>query len=231
MSAATLSPVVTRLEHVDGPLRGRATARLGSTATDNAAKTGEASETRSVFGFSDFLDTVNPLQQLPVVGTIYRAVTGDEISQRAHYAGSALYGMALGGPIGMGAMVGIAIAGDVVSDHFSMPDISLADNGEGAGEVETEVVPELAADVAEAPVTDDGFTETPSANASGSPLDLFQWLRPEAAGAGSSIEMVSEPFAPADVNEVASHPSNHLPLSVLEALRQRHMGLLDNEPT
>src|SRR3546814_10500888 len=48
-------------------------------------------------GFLDFLDVINPLQHLPIVGTIYRAMTGDTISDAARVAGGALYG----GPFGL----------------------------------------------------------------------------------------------------------------------------------
>ncbi len=44
------------------------------------------------FSFEDFLDVINPLQHLPVVGTIYRAITGDEIEPSAKLAGGALFG-------------------------------------------------------------------------------------------------------------------------------------------
>jgi hypothetical protein len=47
--------------------------------------------------FGDLLDIINPLQHLPLVGTIYRALTGDELSDGARMAGGALYG----GPIGL----------------------------------------------------------------------------------------------------------------------------------
>jgi hypothetical protein len=52
--------------------------------------------------FDDLVDTVNPLQHIPGVASIYREITGDEISGHAQVAGSTLYG----GPIGMlsGAM-------------------------------------------------------------------------------------------------------------------------------
>ncbi|MFQ5785008.1 MAG: hypothetical protein ACE5H8_09315 [Alphaproteobacteria bacterium] len=52
--------------------------------------------------FGDFLDLINPLQHIPVVGSIYRAVTGDGIAPGARIFGGALYG----GPIGL---VGAAI--------------------------------------------------------------------------------------------------------------------------
>lgn len=42
--------------------------------------------------FHDLLDIVNPLQHLPVVGTLYRAITGDTIGTVEKIAGDALYG-------------------------------------------------------------------------------------------------------------------------------------------
>ncbi|MDH3241005.1 MAG: hypothetical protein OEO83_10090 [Alphaproteobacteria bacterium] len=51
--------------------------------------------------FGDLLDTINPLHHLPVVGFIYRAVTGDTISPASLIAGGALFG----GPIGLAASV------------------------------------------------------------------------------------------------------------------------------
>ena len=49
-----------------------------------------AAETSSTF--EDILDIVNPLQHLPVVGTLYRAVTGDKMATLPKIAGGALYG-------------------------------------------------------------------------------------------------------------------------------------------
>jgi hypothetical protein len=47
--------------------------------------------------WDDVLDVVNPLQHLPVVGTLYRAITGDKIGDVEKVAGDTLYG----GPIGL----------------------------------------------------------------------------------------------------------------------------------
>ncbi len=49
------------------------------------------------FTFGDFLDIINPLQHLPVISSIYRWLTGDEIAPAARVAGGTLYG----GPIGL----------------------------------------------------------------------------------------------------------------------------------
>jgi len=46
--------------------------------------------------FGDVLDAINPLQHIPVVSTIYRNLTGDDISPGARIAGGSLFG----GPIG-----------------------------------------------------------------------------------------------------------------------------------
>jgi hypothetical protein len=55
----------------------------------------------SGFGFRDILDIINPLQHLPVIGSIYRWLTGDRPGVVAQIAGDALYG----GPIGFGVSV------------------------------------------------------------------------------------------------------------------------------
>lgn len=46
----------------------------------------------SGFSFHDLLDIVNPLQHLPVIGTLYRAITGEHIGKLEKVAGDALYG-------------------------------------------------------------------------------------------------------------------------------------------
>lgn len=56
--------------------------------------------------FGDFLDVINPLQHIPLVSSIYRALTGDEISTGARLAGGTIYG----GPLGLiGAVVNEAV--------------------------------------------------------------------------------------------------------------------------
>lgn len=49
------------------------------------------------FSFEDVLDLVNPLQHIPIVGSIYRSATGDRIGMVPPIIGGAL----LGGPIGL----------------------------------------------------------------------------------------------------------------------------------
>ncbi len=65
----------------------------------------QRSETEETLSFWDFVDIINPLQHIPVVSTIYRELTGDEISAPARIAGGMLYG----GPLGFASSIGNAI--------------------------------------------------------------------------------------------------------------------------
>ncbi len=47
--------------------------------------------------FADVLDTINPLQHLPIIGTIYRELTGSTLSPAARIIGGGIYG----GPLGV----------------------------------------------------------------------------------------------------------------------------------
>jgi hypothetical protein len=44
------------------------------------------------FSFHNLLSIVNPLQHLPLIGTLYRAITGDTIGTPEKIAGDTLYG-------------------------------------------------------------------------------------------------------------------------------------------
>ena len=59
-----------------------------------------AADSTPDLSFRDFLHALTPLQYLPVVGTIYRAITGDTVNEAVRDAGSMLVGGLLGGPIG-----------------------------------------------------------------------------------------------------------------------------------
>jgi hypothetical protein len=57
--------------------------------------------------FREFLHALNPLQYVPVVGSIYRAVTGDTIQPAYRVFGSIVSGVLFGGPAGiMGTALG-----------------------------------------------------------------------------------------------------------------------------
>ncbi|MFK7866525.1 MAG: hypothetical protein AB8B77_03700 [Alphaproteobacteria bacterium] len=69
-----------------------------------------ASEKQGLFGengfeFSDLVDVINPLQNIPIVNSLYQNATGDETSTGARLMGGTLYG----GPIGLlGAIIDLA---------------------------------------------------------------------------------------------------------------------------
>ncbi len=62
-------------------------------------------ETLAMFDFWDVVDIFNPLQHIPIIGNIYRELTGDEIGSFASVAGSTLYGGPIGAVFGMANMV------------------------------------------------------------------------------------------------------------------------------
>jgi hypothetical protein len=64
--------------------------------------------------FGDIIDVINPLQHIPIIGTIYRWLTGDEISPVSSLAGGFLFG----GPIGLAAS-----AVNVIVDQATGDDI------------------------------------------------------------------------------------------------------------
>src|SRR5690349_6687229 len=73
------------------------------------------------FSFGDILDIVNPLQQLPVIGDIYRSLSGDTISTGARLAG----GFLMGGPVGfmvaaINAGLEAATGGDMMEHMYAM---------------------------------------------------------------------------------------------------------------
>jgi hypothetical protein len=97
----------------------RAADRLDALASKQLDATGGQNSTESKqFGFLDFIktiiDVINPLQHIPVVSTLYRSLTGDEINPAARIIGDTLYG----GPVG----TAVALA-DVVVEETTGKDI------------------------------------------------------------------------------------------------------------
>ena len=86
------------------------------------------------FDLGDLLDVINPLQHIPVISSIYRSLTGDEISPGARLAGGTLYG----GPVGLVS----AFVGGVVEDttDTTLGDIVVAAfTNEGETEIAAQV--------------------------------------------------------------------------------------------
>ncbi len=96
------------------------------------------------FTFGDIFDIINPLQHIPIVSTIYRAITGDDIAAAPKVAGGALFGGVIGLVISIIDTAIEQITGQDTGEHL----LALFDGAESSGEV-------LVAD------EDDGFASDP----------------------------------------------------------------------
>lgn len=86
---------------------------IDAVAAGNAsgdAKAGRKGSTGHGPSFGEVLSCLNPLQYLPVIGTIYRAVTGDTIPAAVREVGSLVVSGLTGGPIGVALAVGSDLA-------------------------------------------------------------------------------------------------------------------------
>ncbi|MCQ8278103.1 hypothetical protein NFI95_06535 [Acetobacteraceae bacterium KSS8] len=82
------------------------TAASGTGAVADATPSGKGG-----LSFRAFLSDINPLQYIPVVGAVYRAVTGDEGNSTMRFVASLGTSFALGGPLGVGITVAEKITG------------------------------------------------------------------------------------------------------------------------
>lgn len=90
---------------------------------------GTSSSNTGGLSFSDIIDTVNPLQHIPLVSGLYRALSGNTISPAAQIAGDTLYGALTGGTALIGAATGLAtssadvaltaVTGSSISQHIA----------------------------------------------------------------------------------------------------------------
>ena len=93
--------------------------------------------------FDTLLDIVNPLQHLPVVSTIYRAVTGDDIAAAARLIGGALYG----GPLGFASTAADMVLEEATGSDLAGHVLALVDEIDGSLDLASAPTP-AAADTA-----------------------------------------------------------------------------------
>jgi hypothetical protein len=167
-------------------------------ATSHAWKDGS-------FSFHDVLDTLNPLQHLPIVNTLYRWITGDEPGNVASIVGDTLYG----GPIGLGVgLLSAAFKAETGKDPGEM--MASALTGEDDGQVLSGVA---TAQSGAAPATA-AATAAASPTASGSPAATAATTLPTAAANATSgatpataaqvpVTAAAQPLA---VSAAAPHP-------------------------
>ncbi|MHA1598411.1 MAG: hypothetical protein ACTSV1_06775 [Alphaproteobacteria bacterium] len=136
------------------------------------------------FTFLDFLDIINPLQHIPIVGSAYRELTGDEIDPASRVIGGTLFG----GPIGtVASLVNVSLeqeTGKDMGDHviaFFGGDDS-APEGDPAGPM-LAGGPASRGQLADASLIPDN-------------LEVLEWAKGEAAFAGGAN-------APGNIDEQA----------------------------
>jgi len=79
------SPIYHTMVMYPGPAGGKTPGATIPAAADQPAEQHESF-------FHHLLDVVNPLQHLPIIGTIYRAITGEKLDAVEKIAGDTLYG-------------------------------------------------------------------------------------------------------------------------------------------
>jgi hypothetical protein len=72
--------------------------------------------------FSEALEMINPLQYVPVVGMIYREITGHAAHPALRIAVSTAVSLLFGGPIGLGLSMASAAATEVFDHRATTPD-------------------------------------------------------------------------------------------------------------
>lgn len=170
------------------------------------------------FSFLDVLDIINPLQHIPVVSTLYRQATGDELGAAPRVAGGALFGGPIGAITSLVNVVVEEVSGKDLGEHAvewfddgaQGPQVAAdwPENGLAPASVETEELPPLPGQMAAntpAPATDeDPVTAWARATMNGTmvaaahdPVTL--WAQQE-----SRIRVAEAPPLPAAADPVAN---------------------------
>jgi len=118
------------------------------------------------FGFGDLIDMVNPLHHLPIVGTIYREITGDEIKPIGKIIGGGVFGGPAGAAAGLVNTVieyetGRDVTGNVMAMAFNgeKPEYRAARLSEGPEKQLNQAVKKLEEDTDSLPGSVIGFTD------------------------------------------------------------------------
>ncbi len=129
------------------------------------------------FSFDDLLDAVNPLQHIPVIGTLYRAITGDKIATAPKILGDTLYG---------GATGFVASVADTIFEKVT---------GKSVGDT----VLALVEDAFSSPSSPDAAPATAIASAAAAPLALPAPDSLAAIPSNTSLAALTAPQAPVSV--------------------------------
>ncbi len=70
------------------------------------------------FSFWDMVDVINPMQHLPIIGNIYREITGDGIQPIARIAGGAIFGGIIGAASSIANVIVQETSGKDIGEHM-----------------------------------------------------------------------------------------------------------------
>lgn len=170
----------------------------GTAAAESAARATReataAAEDEHGLSFWDVLDVINPLQHIPIVNRLYRAVTGDEIREPARLAGSAL----LFGPVGLAvAAADMVLEKETGSDAFTHVASLFKGKDAAPDGQEEEQVLLAAADPAEAPAAAPSPPSSAAGTAGQAPAgQLRRAAVPEPLTAAASVPYTADASAP-----------------------------------
>lgn len=117
--------------------------------------------------FADLLDVLNPLQHLPVIGDLYRSLTGDQISPGARMAGGTLYG----GPLGFVSSLANTVVEEATGKDIGGNMVALfSDSEEAAAATTTASAPPVPGEPALASLA--AQTKQPAATATKAPAAI-----------------------------------------------------------
>lgn len=162
--------------------------------------------------FWDFLDVINPLQHIPLVNSLYRNLTGDQITPMARTIGGAVFG----GPLGLVASVYENMVTQTSGKDFGEQIANLIG---GNGDATIDQLPERTAMALETPATPPPASET---TASAPPLDITIHPSPQHAHSADTpapqpTQMVlaqsTEPSAPPPPPTESPHANTFMPLN------------------
>lgn len=206
--------------------------RPGPMASDVRVRGNTEKVSAGEFGFSDFLDVINPLQHIPIVSSIYRELTGDELGAPARILGGALFAGPLGAAAGAASAAVEAVSGKDPGAH-AVAFLGLGSGSEGASATaiaaveQDESVPVEEQQVAllEPIPTETVVAEVLPIPAFNPQLDsavLSSMASMEEDVAVAETPASIAPLGMASVDAAASFPGNRMPKELLEALYDMH---------
>ena len=174
----------------------RAAPRNWEAPIPNGVAENEPPDTGEVdMSFWDFVDIINPLQHIPVVGSVYRELTGDSIKGVSRVIGGGLYGSI----VGMVAAIGSAIVEDATGKDPGGHLIALFKDDESETPAVQPTAVAQAPAVPTAPVPAAPAQAAPAQVAMAEPATAGDVLMPAAAPAtAATAPSLAMPSRPAD---------------------------------